>query len=118
MIRRPPRSTLFPYTTLFRSHDLAERLGLVRVDEPRRRRHHALLHLSIPAATHFAPKLADHGRDIVLGAVQRDVEITLAADRGVEARKSRPQSFPLQRSLPHFSHPPSSRPPALPHFPP
>src|SRR2546425_7438542 len=23
MIRRPPRSTLFPYTTLFRSHDFA-----------------------------------------------------------------------------------------------
>src|SRR5256886_4165869 len=37
MIRRPPRSTLFPYTTLFRSHfshlwiDLAQRHGL-RVD--------------------------------------------------------------------------------------
>src|SRR2546428_3969403 len=28
MIRRPPRSTLFPYTTLFRSDDL------VRVDRP------------------------------------------------------------------------------------
>src|SRR3712207_6850655 len=28
MIRRPPRSTLFPYTTLFRSH---ERLPLARV---------------------------------------------------------------------------------------
>src|SRR5256885_5310368 len=28
MIRRPPRSTLFPYTTLFRSlHDLVEQLG-------------------------------------------------------------------------------------------
>src|SRR6266849_8083029 len=25
MIRRPPRSTLFPYTTLFRSRDLDER---------------------------------------------------------------------------------------------
>src|SRR2546425_5819851 len=25
MIRRPPRSTLFPYTTLFRSHDRAAR---------------------------------------------------------------------------------------------
>src|SRR3712207_8647669 len=25
MIRRPPRSTLFPYTTLFRSHTLPER---------------------------------------------------------------------------------------------
>src|SRR5947209_19484444 len=43
MIRRPPRSTLFPYTTLFRSHDdlvgrqvglrqrLADRLGLGRL---------------------------------------------------------------------------------------
>src|SRR2546429_9150234 len=30
MIRRPPRSTLFPYTTLFRSWDLAgKRLGPV-----------------------------------------------------------------------------------------
>src|SRR3712207_8945759 len=26
MIRRPPRSTLFPYTTLFRSKDVVERL--------------------------------------------------------------------------------------------
>src|SRR2546430_12963258 len=26
MIRRPPRSTLFPYTTLFRSHDADVRL--------------------------------------------------------------------------------------------
>src|SRR3712207_8692041 len=26
MIRRPPRSTLFPYTTLFRSADLQERV--------------------------------------------------------------------------------------------
>src|SRR2546426_3715903 len=29
MIRRPPRSTLFPYTTLFRSHSLAARSGLL-----------------------------------------------------------------------------------------
>src|SRR2546422_3140935 len=27
MIRRPPRSTLFPYTTLFRSRQVRERLG-------------------------------------------------------------------------------------------
>src|SRR3712207_7562819 len=27
MIRRPPRSTLFPYTTLFRSRELRERDG-------------------------------------------------------------------------------------------
>src|SRR3712207_7721397 len=28
MIRRPPRSTLFPYTTLFRSDDLIDDLGV------------------------------------------------------------------------------------------
>src|SRR2546427_892581 len=32
MIRRPPRSTLFPYTTLFRSH--AVEGAEVRVEEP------------------------------------------------------------------------------------
>src|SRR3712207_8464061 len=30
MIRRPPRSTLFPYTTLFRSHPGVELLGCAR----------------------------------------------------------------------------------------
>src|SRR2546430_11110255 len=40
MIRRPPRSTLFPYTTLFRSHRdgdrRARRLGDPREPRPRR----------------------------------------------------------------------------------
>src|SRR5256885_11809279 len=31
MIRRPPRSTLFPYTTLFRSHPGAEQRRVCRV---------------------------------------------------------------------------------------
>src|SRR5256885_11097123 len=36
MIRRPPRSTLFPYTTLFRSHRrAADRLRARAADEPR-----------------------------------------------------------------------------------
>src|SRR2546429_6097650 len=30
MIRRPPRSTLFPYTTLFRSHSGESALGCLR----------------------------------------------------------------------------------------
>src|SRR3712207_8564681 len=41
MIRRPPRSTLFPYTTLFRSahvHDVGQRL-----DHAGRHRSHAVL---------------------------------------------------------------------------
>src|SRR3989441_9738377 len=32
MIRRPPRSTLFPYTTLFRSNQCAKRLGSVSAE--------------------------------------------------------------------------------------
>src|SRR2546422_3226119 len=32
MIRRPPRSTLFPYTTLFRSAEIVERRVEVRLD--------------------------------------------------------------------------------------
>src|SRR2546422_8612912 len=32
MIRRPPRSTLFPYTTLFRSHQIAEGLVIQPLD--------------------------------------------------------------------------------------
>src|SRR3712207_7777643 len=35
MIRRPPRSTLFPYTTLFRSFQ-EQRGGRTRVDRPAR----------------------------------------------------------------------------------
>src|SRR5260370_26339049 len=36
MIRRPPRSTLFPYTTLFRSHDAAHLRTRVRAVPYRR----------------------------------------------------------------------------------
>src|SRR5690554_7073709 len=58
MLRRPPRSTLFPYTTLFRSHQLrykalkrtrrGNRVGHVQVAPPLRQRrprerHHVLL---------------------------------------------------------------------------
>src|SRR2546426_3887534 len=39
MIRRPPRSTLFPYTTLFRSHGECEVRGGARRDIERRARH-------------------------------------------------------------------------------
>src|SRR2546425_11948355 len=36
MIRRPPRSTLFPYTTLFRSHGVGDRLARERDARARR----------------------------------------------------------------------------------
>src|SRR5256885_9923092 len=45
MIRRPPRSTLFPYTTLFRSRegqlgDVAERHAFARHEQVLRAKHH------------------------------------------------------------------------------
>src|SRR5256884_806527 len=57
MIRRPPRSTLFPYTTLFRSYDRAFRFeflepfqagGLLRLVH-----HRANFHLGIAGVPHF-----------------------------------------------------------------
>src|SRR5258707_11018652 len=41
MIRRPPRSTLFPYTTLFRSEDVGDagRRGDAAIGDERRSRH-------------------------------------------------------------------------------
>src|SRR3989449_8578113 len=44
MIRRPPRSTLFPYTTLFRSHEARGREG------------------HLPALPPRAPRRGGHGR--------------------------------------------------------
>src|SRR5574340_665393 len=42
MIRRPPRSTLFPYTTLFRSEDEDERDGRADIEDARRHGRDAL----------------------------------------------------------------------------
>src|SRR3712207_8311259 len=47
MIRRPPRSTLFPYTTLFRSALLLEQVSDLAHAGPLRD-HHAHLPLTIP----------------------------------------------------------------------
>src|SRR5436189_923204 len=40
MIRRPPRSTLFPYTTLFRSFDELRRERRIELDQLHHRRGH------------------------------------------------------------------------------
>src|SRR3712207_7801730 len=65
MIRRPPRSTLFPYTTLFRSRDapLVDRLLHGRDDQPLAQ----LLHAAIAELEHL--------REVVAG-VDRSEEHT------------------------------------------
>src|SRR3712207_8863860 len=56
MIRRPPRSTLFPYTTLFRSHRVAGERGAAlrvepvdRLDEPDARDLHEVIERLVAA---------------------------------------------------------------------
>src|SRR5438067_3893609 len=56
MIRRPPRSTLFPYTTLFRSPALAQ---AERVEQPLRR----VLVRAVPGVDDARPHRARHEPD-------------------------------------------------------
>src|SRR3712207_7691596 len=64
MIRRPPRSTLFPYTTLFRSlvREAARVADLAIVELADRRDVVALLDQPVPPARRLGP---DVGRSIV-----------------------------------------------------
>src|SRR5687768_18279521 len=71
MIRRPPRSTLFPYTTLFRS--LVEEIARFRLDE---------VPFTLPERRQM------HGRLTSLQRVRRRVEDTLAA-LGLDRKSTR-----------------------------
>src|SRR2546427_7312978 len=51
MIRRPPRSTLFPYTTLFRSDGIPTTVGAVM--DPMGNAFHAVLAAEVPGSTVF-----------------------------------------------------------------
>src|SRR5256885_5092363 len=53
MIRRPPRSTLFPYTTLFRSRRFLQVVGIAN-------HHHLLLFAEIQSEKAFLRRLVRH----------------------------------------------------------
>src|SRR2546425_6966573 len=62
MIRRPPRSTLFPYTTLFRSHAH----GRDRLT-PRRRAARLVVAADVdPRPRQQRPHVADHAGDVAV----------------------------------------------------
>src|SRR3712207_7997311 len=76
MIRRPPRSTLFPYTTLFRSADYPARVvnphGLAeRMPEGSEALHLPVLVEEGPALVFVNPGLADHLTHVVDGPGDR-----------------------------------------------
>src|SRR3712207_7410940 len=68
MIRRPPRSTLFPYTTLFRS-DLHQPVGEIRAELGERRR---ALHAGQGAL--LGEGLAQRVAHVAVGAVDVDLD--------------------------------------------
>src|SRR5688572_32390199 len=55
MIRRPPRSTLFPYTTLFRSELVRSRRRRARPFSMRRRRRRCSTSCALYSVTHGVP---------------------------------------------------------------
>src|SRR2546422_2174322 len=61
MIRRPPRSTLFPYTTLFRSVDV--QLGVIRV----------VLHLGDDDLPQVGAQAEDHLLQQIMGERPREL---------------------------------------------
>src|SRR3712207_7355348 len=80
MIRRPPRSTLFPYTTLFRSVEVGPLLAVdldrdeVRVEE--RRRLGILERLALHDVAPVAGRVADRQEDRPVEQARRSEEHT------------------------------------------
>src|SRR2546427_3097210 len=63
MIRRPPRSTLFPYTTLFRSGVVEDAGEDARGEDQRHHRQHVACMVDHAAALLGQVRVVDHQRD-------------------------------------------------------
>src|SRR3712207_9369495 len=99
MIRRPPRSTLFPYTTLFRSHGPRQGERLLVAHAPDEDRHKERGHLVVGYLAHRVA--FDYGADGLLGELAAE----LLGLYGVEHRVSGVQTCPHPRRVPDSSRP-------------
>src|SRR5438094_6613322 len=95
MIRRPPRSTLFPYTTLFRSLSVVL-FGLNRLDEAEQSARQALLRNPGLASAYLALRSEEHTSelqspyDLVCRLLlEKKKTIKIIADRTIQACKRR-----------------------------
>src|SRR2546426_3019199 len=70
MIRRPPRSTLFPYTTLFRSQLTHVARPVVVLEDRERLRRHAA-HGPAELGREARDEVCDEGRDVLAPLAER-----------------------------------------------
>src|SRR3712207_9356695 len=90
MIRRPPRSTLFPYTTLFRSRPAASRLVAVEELEPAHRRHAQVAEDDVDAALRQpSERLRPVGGNRHLVALALEDERQRVAERRLDRKSTR-----------------------------
>src|SRR2546426_9301336 len=67
MIRRPPRSTLFPYTTLFRSHPLPHGVSIaVQAARHLKSELDRVVAVTKPGADELAAQLKDEGCEVTV----------------------------------------------------
>src|SRR2546426_6111233 len=88
MIRRPPRSTLFPYTTLFRSPPEPGEEGGDGREVDRRQARTAGAHAGVAAVR--------SGQPAVVSLEVRHVEVGAASQEGHEAQRSEEHTSELQ----------------------
>src|SRR2546430_14823464 len=82
MIRRPPRSTLFPYTTLFRSHERQDRNGCrSESGSPRKAKSETEESPSNTLLVSLVKSLLELG-DVVVEQLEIVGDLFFAADRG------------------------------------
>src|SRR2546425_9387534 len=86
MIRPPPRSTLFPYTTLFRSMLLAQEPKLLLVDEP-------VAGMTDAETRQTAELLKQINRDRTVVVVEHDMAFVRDHDHRSEEHTSELQSL-------------------------
>src|SRR2546428_11125849 len=72
MIRRPPRSTLFPYTTLFRSFEVQDLPELAALDGAPECLHRGPQAPVVPGSEHHAGARARAYHDLRVGHSQRE----------------------------------------------
>src|SRR2546425_11152712 len=96
MIRRPPRSTLFPYTTLFRSGGGGRSGGLcvVRLRTLGENRRLVLIHASVPIRRSGGPAGGRRGREGLRRTVGAGRRLAHRQGAPAPAAAPAPASFP------------------------